>query len=128
MFKVKAIETKAEQELLCSKCNTEYIKNDFAYGAYDIASAADDNGDVIGICQFTFTGACRIHCLAPAEGKESDEAMLILGFAVLEFLRRCGFTEVSADISKEYALRLGFKSTNGTYSLDLTAGRACGGH
>lgn len=128
MFKVKAIENKAEQEMLCEKCSTEYIESDFAYGAYDIASADDESGDVIAVCQFTFSGRCHIHCLAPAEGKESDEAVLILGFAVLEFLRRCGFTEVWADIPKEYALRLGFKEHGSTYSLDLTAGRACGGN
>ncbi len=127
MFKVKAIEIKEEQKALCEICGTEYISADFAYGAFDIESA-DDSGEVIGICQFTFTDGCHIHCLAPANGKESDEAMLILGFAVLEFLRRCSFTKVDAVIPKEYALRLGFKDSDGTYTLDLTAGRACGGH
>ncbi len=128
MFKVKAVENKAEQRLLSEKCNTEFIEKDFAYAAYDVASPNDETGEIIGVCQFTFSGGCHIHCLAPAEGKDADEAILILGFAVLEFLRRCKFTEITADIPREYALRLGFKNTDGAYILDLTAGRPCGGH
>ena len=53
---------------------------------------------------------------------------LILGFAVLEFLRRCGFKEVKADIPYAYATRLGFRKAGDGLILDLTAGRACGGH
>ncbi len=128
MFKVKAVESKTEQERLASACNTEYLPKAFAYAAYDVASADDEEGEIIGVCQFSFIGECAVHCLAPADGKEDDEAVLILGFAVLEFLRRSGFKSVTADIPKKYALRLGFKLTDGVYSLDLTAGRACGGH
>ena len=130
MFKVSAVELKNEQERLCSICNTEYIPESFAYAAIDVESPEDTDGDVIGVCQFSFTGECRIYCLSPAPEKDSDEAVLILGFAVLEFLRRCGFKSVSADsgIKKEYALRLGFLMTDDKYTLDLTAGRACGGH
>ena len=130
MFKVSSVEIKSEQERLCSVCNTNYIPTAFAYSAIDIESPDDTTGDVIAICQFSFVGECRLFCLSPAEGRESDEAVLILGFAVLEFLRRCGFTSVCADdsINKEYALRLGFVWTDDKYTLDLTAGRACGGH
>lgn len=130
MFKISAIELKSEQERICSVCDTEYIPDAFAYAAIDIESPDADSGEIIGICQFFFMGECKIHCLSPALGRESDEAMLILGFAVLEFLRRCGFASVSADknIKKEYALRLGFKEMDDKYILDLTAGRACGGH
>lgn len=128
MFKVKAIENKAEQERICSACNTEYKIDTFAYAAYDVESADDESGEPIGICQFSFMGGCVLHCLAPAEGREDDEAMLILGFAVLEFLRRCGFKEVTANIPATYATRLGFRKTEDILTLDLTAGRACGGH
>lgn len=128
MFKVKAVKSKIEQERLAAACGTEYLPKDFAYAAYDVESADDEAGDIIGVCQFSFIGGCSLHCLAPADGKEGDEAMLILGFAVLEFLRRSGFETVTADIPKEYALRLGFKLTDGIYTLDLTAGRTCGGH
>ncbi|MBE6707713.1 MAG: hypothetical protein E7578_00550 [Ruminococcaceae bacterium] len=131
MFKVSAVEVKESQKNICRICGTEYIPDSFAYAAIDIASPDDTDGEVIGICQFSFTGKCIIHCLAPAMDRESDEAVLILGFSVLEFLRRCGFSEVSANtanIKKEYALRLGFRQTDDKYILDLTAGRACGGH
>lgn len=130
MFKVSAVEIKSEQERLCRICGTDFIPDSFAYAAVDILSPEDTVGDIIGICQFSFVGNCCIHCLAPAPDKGSDEAVLILGFAVLEFLRRCKFTEVSADINikKEYALRLGFKAEENRYILDLTAGHACGGH
>ncbi len=131
MFKVSAVESKEIQENICRLCDTEFISDSFAYAAIDIASPDDTAGDIIGICQFSFIGKCVIHCLTPVIGRESDEAVLILGFAVLEFLRRCGFTEVYADtanIKKEYALRLGFRQTDDRYILDLTAGRACGGH
>ena len=130
MFKVSAVESKDKQAQLCNDCGTEYIPSAFAYAAIDVETPEDTDGDVIAICQFTFTGGCRIFCLSPADGKDSDEAVLILGFAVLEFLRRCGFEEVSADlqIKKEHAFRLGFRMTDDKYILDLTAGRACGGH
>ncbi len=131
MFKVSAVEIKSEQEKLCRICGAEYIPASFAYAAIDVDSPEDTVGDTIAVCQFSFMGECVIHCLSPAPDRDSDEAVLILGFAVLEFLRRCGFTEVSANtsnIKKEYALRLGFRQTDDKYILDLTAGRACGGH
>jgi len=128
MFKVSAVEIKSEQERICEVCHTKYIPSSFAYAAFDILSPDDTDGEIIGICQFSFIGKCRIYCLSPAESRESDEAVLILGFAVLEFLRRSGFTEVEADIKEEYALRLGFAQKDDKYILDLTAGRACGGH
>ena len=128
MFKVTAVESKSIQEELCAACKTEFIPDSFAYAAFDTVSPDDDTGDIIGICQFSFIGGCSVHCLSPADGKESDEAMLILGFAVLEFLRRCGFDKVTASIPKEYAFRLGFKRENDTSVIDLNAPRACGGH
>ena len=128
MFKVRTIESKEEQKNLCSVCSTEYIPSSFAYGAFDIDAPDSPNEETIGICQFSFSETCEIHCLVPAEGKDTDEAILILGFAVLEFLRRCGYSEVTADIPSAYALRLGFIKKDDKYSLDLTAGRACGGH
>lgn len=128
MFKVIAIENKAEQKRMCELCRAEYKEDSFAYAAYDVASADDESGEAIAVCQFTFIGGCVIHCLAPAEGREDDEAVLILGFAVLEFLRRCGFKEVKADIPDAYATRLGFRKAGDGLILDLTAGRACGGH
>lgn len=128
MFKVIAVESKTEQERLCGICNTKYMPDAFAYAAYDLNETDSEIGDVIGVCQFSFMGGCVLHCLAPAEGKASDEAMLILGFSVLEFLRRCGFSTVFADISDTYANRLGFRIDGDKYSLDLTAPRSCGGH
>ena len=126
MFKVKAVESKLEQERICRLCNTDYIPNDFAYAAIELSSADDKDGDVIGICQFSFTGGCIVHSLVPAAGRESDEAMLILGFTVLEFLRRCGFSSVTADIPNNYAAALGFIRNGGTFTLDLTAPHGCG--
>lgn len=128
MFKVRAIEAKSEQERLCRICRTEYMEDDFAYAAYDIESPDDVDGEAIGICQFSFIGECVIHSLSPADGKDGDEAMLILGFAVLEFLRRCGFCDVTAHIPEAYARRLGFTKDGDTYTIDLSAPRACGGH
>ena len=128
MFKVYAVEDKEKQKQVCEVCKTDYIHDTFAYAAYDVASPDDENGDVIAICQFSFMGKCHISCLSPADGRSDDEAVLILGFAVLEFLRRCGFTSVTADIPKEYAYRLGFMIKDDVFTLDLTAGRACGGH
>lgn len=128
MFKVKAIENKEEQKRLCDACGTEYAEKAFAYAAYDIKSADDECGEVIGVCQFTISGTPAMLCLSPANGRESDEAMLILGFAVLEFLRRCRFEAVVATIPESYATRLGFRKTEDGLTLDLTAGRACGGH
>jgi len=128
MFKVYAVEDKEEQKTLCEVCGTAFLPDSFAYAAYDVTSPDDENGDAIAICQFSFMGKCHISCLSPADGREEDEAVLILGFAVLEFLRRCGFTTVTAHIPKEYAYRLGFMMKDDVFTLDLTAGRACGGH
>lgn len=128
MFKIRAIEVKSEQERLCRICHTEYIEADFAYAAYEIASPDDVGGEPIGICQFSFIGECVIHSLSPADGRDEDEAMLILGFAVLEFLRRCGFSDTEAQIPEAYARRLGFTKSGDTYTLKLSAPRACGGH
>lgn len=125
MFMVTAIEDATHHMALCDVLGIGHVDGAYAYGAFD------DDGTLplglIALCEFTFTGECVIHSLTAAVGREEDEAVLILGFAVLDFFRRCGFDRVRGNIPERYARRLGFTLEEGRFTLDLHKPSACGG-
>lgn len=116
MYSIKPIQTKEEQELLCTKCACEYDADMLAYAA----KTAD--GKIIGICQFIIkeeTGYIK----ELAESKEIDdyEAMFIMARAALNFMDLCGAKKaVYLGEEKPIVLALGFKATaDGKPELNL---------
>ena len=84
MLTVKPIQTKQEQELLCTKCAVEYDEEMMAYAAYE-------EDKFLGVCQFTIKGECGfIKNIAPAVGIEDFEAMFIMGRGTMNFIDLCG--------------------------------------
>ena len=70
MLKILPIQSKAEQEKICSLCNVKYNADLLAYAVYDDA-------DLMGVCQFRLTASGgEIYDLAHANGTDSVDALL----------------------------------------------------
>lgn len=116
MLTVLPIQSKDEQRELCALCNVNFIENAFAYRA--------DDGDFIGICQFTFENNCGyIKNLAYAPGVEDNEAMIIMLRATMSFMHRCGLIHsyMNENATTPTLLRVsGYKiDEDGKYYIDL---------
>ena len=116
MLTVLPIQSKKEQEELCSLCGINFIQNAFAYRA--------DDGAFIGVCQFTFENDCGyIKNLSYAEGVEDTEAMIIMLRAAMSFMYRCGIVNsyIENTATTELLLRLsGYRlNEENKYYLDL---------
>ena len=95
MLKVLPIQTKAEQEALCLRCNIKFDPDLLAY-------AASVDGEVVGICQFKLTDKGGfIHDIATVTDRDeplddkarsaSDfEALFVMGRGALNFIDLCG--------------------------------------
>lgn len=116
MLTVLPIQTKEEQKELCLKCGVEFIENAFAYRA--------DDGNFIGICQFTFENNIGyIKNLVYASNIEDNEAMIIMLRATMSFMNRCGIEDsyLEKDATTETLIRLsGYRlDEKGNYYLNL---------
>lgn len=84
MLEIKPIQSKEEQEAACARCNIPYEADMMAY-------AAKDNGNFIGMSQFTILpGAGYIQNITLTEGLEDFEALFLMGRAMLNFIDLCG--------------------------------------
>ncbi len=116
MLTVLPIQYQNEQEELCKICGIEFMEGAFAYRA--------DDGDFIGICQFTFENdAGYIKNLSYAPGVEDNEAMIIMLRATMSFMHRCGLVDSYIDENATTPTLLkvsGYKlNDEGKYYLDL---------
>ena len=116
MLTVLPIQSKEEQKHLCSVCDIEFLEIAFAYRA--------DDGDFIGVCQFTFENDCGyIKNLSYAPNVEDNEAMIIMLRATMSFMYRCGLKNsyMEKDASTNTLLKIsGYKlNKEGKYFLDL---------
>ncbi len=128
MLKITPIQTKEEQETLCSVCSVSFDADCLAYRAYD-------DGRFLAISQFRpRDGYGLLKTLAPAPGVEDFEAMFILGRATMNFIDLLGLhTCVAERDAGELRLlkAIGFKEDeSGRLVADMTdmfSGH-CGGH
>jgi len=116
MLTVLPIQSKDEQKELCKVCGVEFVENAFAYRA--------DDGDFIGICQFTFeNNAGYIINLSYAPSVEDNEAMIIMLRAAMSFMNRCGLVDsyIYENATTPTLLRVsGYKlNDDGKYYLNL---------
>ena len=120
MLKVLPIQSKAEQEDICKKCNVTFVPDLLAYGA-------TVNDVLMGVSQFKLTDKGGIvYDLAPADGTFDFEALFVLGRGTLNFIDLCGVHSAVfvGDIPDEQTERLikavGFKKNeNGEYFVNL---------
>lgn len=128
MLKVLPIQSKAEQEALCVRCNVKFDPDLLAYAAYV-------DGDVVGICQFKLTDrggfiydiAAVVDIDEAADAKTraaSDfEALFVMGRGALNFIDLCGVHKAFyiGQASDEALLSaIGFKKDeDGVFKIDL---------
>ncbi|MBO5882816.1 MAG: hypothetical protein J6Q78_00215 [Clostridia bacterium] len=117
MLKVLPIQTKAEQEELCRKCNVKFDPDLLAYSA-----TVDDR--LAGICQFKLTDKGGIiYDIAPAKDFYSFDALFVMGRGALNFIDLCGVHNAiyKGDIEDErLLLAIGFKKDSaGDFSINL---------
>ncbi|MBO5938319.1 MAG: hypothetical protein J6Q82_02320 [Clostridia bacterium] len=122
MLKVLPIQSKAEQEALCQKCNIEFKPELLAY-------AASVDGDLVGICQFKLTAeggvlfdlAKVVDHVEPTAGSDF-EAMFVMGRGTLNFIDLCGVHSATFVGSADEALlrAIGFRQNeNGGWTINL---------
>ncbi len=117
MLKILPIQSKIEQEDLCSKCGVEYDPDMLAY-----AASVDDR--IAGICQFKLTDKGGvISSFAAATDFYSRDALFVLGRGTLNFIDLCGvhYAVFNAKFDDEELLRaIGFKKNDdGVFDVDL---------
>ena len=123
MLKVLPVQTKAEQEALCRKCNIEFKPDALAY-------AATVDGDFVGICQFKLTAEGGvIYDIATVKGHKEDEvcsdfeALFVMGRGTLNFIDLCGvhYAFYAGKNPDERMLgAIGFKKNeNGRFEINL---------
>ncbi len=128
MLKVLPIQSKAQQEALCRRCNVHYDADLLAY-------AATVEDEPVGICQFKLTDKGGILydlakvCDRPdPEDKQarqtSDfEAMFVMGRGTLNFIDLCGVhtaTYVGQEPDDGLLRAIGFsKNDSGVWEIDL---------
>ena len=99
MFAVKPLPDKKLRCEICADLGTDYFEGSYSYLAAELADDRSTVVAVIGICQFYMTdadGARRgeIVSLVPAEGREGDQAMIVMCRAVMNFMWRAGCKNV----------------------------------
>ncbi len=117
MLEVLPIQTKAEQELICRRCEAEYREELLAYGAYV-------EGELCGVCQFKLTHEGGvIYSLDSMPGHEEFQPMFVMGRATMSFMELCGAETAyyEAEVKDEVLVHaIGFRrDENGRLSVDL---------
>lgn len=118
MLIVKPIEDKAMQKQICEACGA-------VYDVELLACAAHVENDLVGMCQFEFSGdKAIIHDIRQKPGVDDFEAMFIMTRGALNFIDLCGFHRAvcSADAGDNTLLRAtGFKEVSeNQFEIDLT--------
>lgn len=84
MLIVKPILKKENQEEICAACGA-------VYDADLLACAAHEDDQLLGFCQFAFSGSTAVITdLRPKLGVDDFEAMFILGRGTLNYIDLCG--------------------------------------
>ena len=120
MLKVLPIQTKAEQEKICKKCNVEFKPDLLAY-------AATVDGELRGVSQFKLTAeGGLVYDIAPAVDTFDFEALFVLGRGTLNLIDLCGvhyaiYKGTTEPEEKERLIRaVGFKKLdNGSFEVNL---------
>ena len=117
MLKVLPIQSKAEQEDICKKCDVVYNPDLMAY-------SATVDGVLAGVCQFKLTDkGGMIYDLAPVKDTYDFEALFVMGRGTLNFIDLCGVHNASfvGDVKDEKLLKaVGFKKDEkNSYKINL---------
>lgn len=122
MFVVRAAQDKELQKYICAVLKSEYKENALAFYAADLKENMIDIESYISVCQFYLSGDGEIVDLTAADGREEDEAVVVMLRAVMSFMHRCGvknayFTDGATN--EWWLKKSGFLCRDGRYSMDL---------
>lgn len=122
MFVVRAIQDKALQEEICNILKTDYKENSLAFFAADLKDDGTNIDKYISICQFYLNKMGEIVNFTAADGRNEDEAVIVMLRTVMSFMYRCG-VKVAAfsdgSVNDWWLAKSGFIEQNGTYMMDL---------
>lgn len=117
MLEIFPVNDKKEQEKICSECGQEYNADAMCYSAYV-------DGELVGACQFVIREKSGvILSVTPAQGKNDEDALFIMGRQTLNFIDLCGVHSAfySGDDNVGLIKRIGFKKdSEGKWFMDLT--------
>ena len=122
MFVVRPIQDKIVQKAICDVLGAVYYENALAFYAADLKENGVDIDKYISICQFFMDKNGEIASLYAADGREEDEAVIVMLRAVMSFMNRCGISYAffSKNAASEHWLKKsGFCNNNGKYEIDL---------
>ena len=122
MFVVRPVQLKDEQKYICDNLGAEFYKNALSFYAADLAEDNTTIETYIGICQFYFMGDAEIVGFFAAEGREDDEAVIVMLRAAMSFMHRCGAKTArfaNGAASEFWLKKSGFLLKDGIYSIDL---------
>ena len=106
MLEILAVQSKEKQKEICEICGVEYKCEAFAYAAY-----VDE--ELVGVSQFGIKGKNGyLYDLKEAPGTDDEDALFIMGRALLNFLDLAKVHDVyiddTADIVRKRSARIGF--------------------
>ena len=118
MLEIKPIQDKEEQAAACARCHIPYDAECMAY-------SAKDNGNFIGVGQFTMLeGAGYIKNIQLIDDLDDFEALFLMGRAMLNFIDLCDVhCAYCADDAAEPRIltAIGFhRDENGKLFADMT--------
>ena len=122
MLIVKPIPDHDAASELCRSFGRPYDPEIMVYYATDAKDTDDPDPKPLGLCRFTLRGGKdEIVSLDYAEGTHDTEAIIITARAVMSFMYRCSvkIAYASDDVPEELTTLLGFKKTDGRFSIDL---------
>ena len=122
MFVVRPIQDKELQKNICTELGAPYYENALAFFAADLEEDGSTIKCYISICQFYFNGNAEIINLTAADGRDDDEAVIVMLRAAMSFMHRCGVKETyfAKDSTSDHWLRKsGFSKIGDVYKIDL---------
>ena len=122
MFAVRPLVDKELQRELCESLETEYYEDSMAFFAAELSDDREHIKEIIGISQFTVTEPGEILTLKCADGKENDEAMIIMCRAVMNFMWRASVKNMKMKSSagpEAVLVSCGLPRTDEGYGVDL---------
>ena len=116
MIKVLPIQTKSEQESICSLCGVTFNADMLAY-----AASVDDR--LCGICQFKLTDKGGVITdIAATLDHYDEEALFVMGRGALNFIDLCGvhYATFTGNCEEKLLRKIGFKKNDdGVYAVNL---------
>jgi len=127
MLIIRPIQDKEKQAEYCSRCDVAYLPEALAYAAWDgEVDSAEADCTFLGVCQFTLKdGACQFRTLCSPAGIDDEEALIIMAYAAMSFIEKCGISDayIEENVTAAATLaKLGFcpTETGDAYYMNLT--------